>query len=144
MQKKTNRTLILSCICGYLMCSRRSSYWLRRDSRCSTSLNICRRLPYNQCCGSGSGIRCLYNPWIRDPGWEKVRIRIRDEQPGSYFPELINHFFGLKYLNSLMRIQDPGSGMETIRIRDPAWKNVGSGFRDKHPGSATLRTTRHT
>jgi hypothetical protein len=53
----------------------------------------------------------------------------RDEQPGSYFLELRNHFFGflgLKYLNSLMRIRDPG------------WKKVGSGIRDKHPGSATV------
>ncbi len=60
-----------------------------------------------QCCGSGS--------------------EIRDEQPGSYFLELRNHFFGflgLKYVNSLMRIRDPGwrqfeSGMEKSRIRDP-------------------------
>jgi hypothetical protein len=29
-----------------------------------------------QCCGSGIG--CLFDPWIRDPGWEKVSIRIRD------------------------------------------------------------------
>jgi hypothetical protein len=28
--------------------------------------------------------------------------------------------------------------METIRIRDPEWKKVGFGIRDKHPGSATL------
>jgi hypothetical protein len=28
--------------------------------------------------------------------------------------------------------------MEKIRIRDPGWKKVGSGMRDKHPGSATL------
>jgi hypothetical protein len=28
--------------------------------------------------------------------------------------------------------------METIRIRDPGWKKVGSWIRDKHPGSATL------
>jgi hypothetical protein len=61
-----------------------------------------------------------------------------DEQPGSYFLELRNHFLGLKHLNSLMRIRDPGSGMETVRIRDPRWKIVGSGIRDKHPGSATL------
>jgi hypothetical protein len=58
---------------------------------------------------------------------------IRDEQPGSYFLELINHFFGLKYFDSLMQIRDgnnsdPGSGME----------NNGSGIRGKHPGSATL------
>jgi hypothetical protein len=46
---------------------------------------------------------------------------IQDEQPGSYFLELRNHFFvgALKYLYSLMRIRDPG------------WKKVGSGIRDK-------------
>ncbi len=26
----------------------------------------------------GSGIGCLFDLWIRDPGWEKVSIRIRD------------------------------------------------------------------
>jgi hypothetical protein len=34
------------------------------------------------------------------------RIRIRDKQPGSYFRELRNQFFGLKHLNYLMRIRD--------------------------------------
>ncbi len=29
--------------------------------------------------------------------------------------------------------------METVRIRDPGWKKVESGIRDKHPGSATLQ-----
>jgi hypothetical protein len=54
---------------------------------------------------------------------------IRDEQPGSYFLELRNHFFGflgLKYLNSLMRIRDPG------------WRHFGSGIRygkKSDPGS---------
>jgi hypothetical protein len=44
---------------------------------------------------------------------------IRDEQPGSYFLELRKHFFGcfgvkiLKFCDA-----DPGSGMETDRIRD--------------------------
>jgi hypothetical protein len=28
----------------------------------------------------------------------------------------------------------------TVRIRDPGWKKVGTGIRDKHPGSATLVT----
>jgi hypothetical protein len=51
---------------------------------------------------------------------------IRDEQPGSYFLELRNHFFGVKILKFFDA--DPGSG----------WKKVGSGIRDKHPGSATL------
>ena len=40
----------------------------------------------------GMGIR---DPlWIRAPGWEKIRIRIRDEQPGSYLRELRNNFLG--------------------------------------------------
>ncbi len=64
---------------------------------------------------------------------------IRDEQPGSYFLELRNHFFvsfGIKILKFFDA--DPGSGMETVRIRGPEWKKVGSGIRCEHPGSATL------
>ncbi len=72
----------------------------------------------DKCCGSGSGIGCLFDPWIRDPGSEKVS-GIRDEQPGSNCLELRNQFFAflgvkiLKYFD-----EDPGSGMETVRIRD--------------------------
>jgi hypothetical protein len=52
-----------------------------------------------QCCGSGSGIRCLFDPGIRDPGWVKSKdpdtgSGIRDEQSGPYFLELRNHFLG--------------------------------------------------
>jgi hypothetical protein len=73
---------------------------------------------------------------------------IRDEQPGSYFLELRNHFFcffGVKILKFFY--EDPGSGMETVRIRDPGSgmekvgsgiRDPGSGIRDKHPGSTTL------
>jgi hypothetical protein len=61
--------------------------------------------------------------WPLDPGSGMGRKSasgsgIRDEQPGSYFLELRNHFFGLKYLNSL------------IRIRDPGWRQFGSGIRE--------------
>ena len=50
--------------------------------------------------------------------------RIRDDQPGSYFLELRNLFLGykLKFFDA-----DPGSGIETVRIRDPGWKKVGYG-----------------
>ncbi len=57
---------------------------------------------------------------------KKIRIRIHDDQPRSYFRELRNHFFGLKYLNSFMQIRDLG------------WEKFGSGIRYKHPRSATL------
>jgi hypothetical protein len=56
---------------------------------------------------------------IRDGRKSASGSGIRDEQHRSYFLELRNHFFaflGLKYLNSLMRIWDPG------------WKKVGSGM----------------
>jgi hypothetical protein len=69
---------------------------------------------------------------------------IRDEQPGSYFLELRNNFFGFFGVKLLKFCdEDPGSGIETVRIRDPEWKKVGSGIRDKHPGSATLRHTEY-
>jgi hypothetical protein len=67
---------------------------------------------------------------------------IRDEQPGSYYLELRNHFFGffgvkiLKFFDA-----DPVSGIRDGDSSDPGWKKVGSGIRDKHPGSATLTST---
>ncbi len=66
---------------------------------------------------------------IRDGRKSASGSGIRDEQPGTNFLELRNHFFaflGLKYLNSLMRIRDPG------------WRQFGSGIRDgkmSDPGS---------
>jgi hypothetical protein len=101
----------------------------------------------------GSGAFLTPGSGIRDPGWVKSQdpdpgSGIRDEQPRSYFLELRNHFFGLKYLNSLMRIQDPGSGIRDGNnsdpgsgIRDGKKSDPGSGIRDKHPGSATLCVT---
>ncbi len=70
---------------------------------------------------------------IRDPGWEKVSIRIRDEQPGSYFLELRNHFFAFFVVKILKFFdEDPGSG-----IQDPGWRQFGSGMeksRIRDPG----------
>jgi hypothetical protein len=91
----------------------------------------------------GSGIGCLFDPGIRDGIKSASGSGIRDEQPGSYFLELRNHFFAFFWVKILKffdedPFRDPGSGMETVRIRDPGWKKVGSGIRDKHPGSATL------
>jgi hypothetical protein len=80
-----------------------------------------------------SGIRFLFDPWIRDSGSGIGKKSgsgsgIRDEKPRSYFLELRNHFLGLKILKFFDA--DPGSGMETIRIRDPVWKKVGSRIQD--------------
>jgi hypothetical protein len=70
------------------------------------------------CCASESGIRCFFDHWIRDPqDGKKSGFEIRDEHSRSFFRELRNIFWGLKYLNSMMRIRDlfnPGSGMIKI------------------------------
>ncbi len=62
---------------------------------------------------------------IRDGGKSASGSGIRDEQPGSHFLELKNLFFAFlgdkifKFFD-----EDPGSGIETVRIRDPGWKKV--------------------
>ncbi len=42
---------------------------------------------YLQCCGFGSGIRCLFDPWIRDPGC--VEIQHLDTGSGMNNPDHI-------------------------------------------------------
>jgi hypothetical protein len=78
-------------------------------------------------------------PWIQDSGWVKSKNQdpdpgsgIRNEQPGLYFLELINHFLGL---NKIIKFFDagPGSGLAKIRNRDPGWKKVESGIRINIP-----------
>ncbi len=65
-----------------------------------------------------------FDPWIRDPGWVKIKIRIRDEHPGSYFREFKTNFW-VKILTffdvdgdpdpGIFLTIDPGSGMEKNR-----------------------------
>ncbi len=50
---------------------------------------------------------------------KKSRSGIRNEQPGSYFLVLINHFWGYKYFNSLMRIRDGKNSTPGYGIPDP-------------------------
>jgi hypothetical protein len=71
---------------------------------------------------------------IRDGRKSAFGSGIRDEQPGSFFLELRKDFFaffGVKILKFFD--EDPGSGMETVRIRDPGWKKVGSGINIPDP-----------
>jgi hypothetical protein len=65
----------------------------------------------NQCCRSGSWIRCLLDPWIQEPGWV---MNIPDHISESFETSFGLKIPGVRYLNSLMRIRDG-----KIRIRDP-------------------------
>jgi hypothetical protein len=98
-----------------------------------------------QCCGSESGIRCFFNPRIRDPdpGWTNGRIWIRDKtswirdktsrirNTGMYVPPgramspwslpdtvgTRTRASGRNYLFSCYHGQGCGSGLTSIRIR---------------------------
>jgi hypothetical protein len=88
-----------------------------------------------KCFKANYGCICIQNYYsitvsVADPGsgafltpgsgmGERSGSGIQDENPGSYFWVLRNHFFGLKFLNSLRRIWDPG------------WKKLGSGMEKK-------------
>ncbi len=89
--------------------------------------------PSNRYCGSGSRIRCLFDPWIRDAGWVKYR---QDQDPGRKNPDHISgsleQFFWLKILKFF--------------DADPEWKKLKSRkeniwIREKHPTSTTLLQT---
>jgi hypothetical protein len=71
--------------------------------------------------GSGSGIRCIFDPGIRDG--KKSGSGSGMSNPDHISGSLKNNFLVkiLKFFNA-----DPGSGRKKIRLRD------------KHPGSATL------
>jgi hypothetical protein len=74
----------------------------------------------------GSGIWCLFDPWIRDPGWvKKSGSGMNNSDHISESLETIFWVTILKFLDvdGWKKIR---SGMEKILIRD------------KHPGSATL------
>jgi hypothetical protein len=84
----------------------------------------------------GSGIGCLFDPGIRDGIMSASESGIRDEQPRSHFLEFRNHFllfWGLKYLNFLMMIRDPGWRQYASGIRDGKKSDPGSGINIPDP-----------
>jgi hypothetical protein len=114
----------------------------------------------------GSGIRCLFDPWIRNLGSRigirnrsKVRIQIRDPDPGwktriiflraekPFFLVKILKFFDADPGSNIRdgKNSDPGSGIQDRKnldpgsgIRDGKNSDPGSKIQDKHPGSAKL------
>ncbi len=71
--------------------------------------------------------------WPRDPGW----VESQHPDPGSgmnnpdHISRALKPFFWVKILKFFD--VDPGSGLETVRIRDPGWKKVGSGINITDP-----------
>ncbi len=104
--------------------------WTNQLTRCDTCHSSpIKKIFYRQCCGSGSRIRCFFDPWSRDPdpGWGENL----DPDPGwTYqiiFRELRNSFLGLKILNFFTADPDPGSGIFLTLDSDPGRRNSDSG-----------------
>jgi hypothetical protein len=77
-----------------------------------------------------SGLKqCFFYPGIRDPRWEKVRIR--DEHSGSYFRELSINFLRVKKCKygtvHEFFVAIPESDAFLTLIRDHRWKNPDPG-----------------
>jgi hypothetical protein len=80
-----------------------SQTWRRRStaqviltlrSQLKTGRHFCR-----QCCEAGSGIRCLFDPWILDPGWVKNPDHISESLETIFWVKILKFFDA-----------DPGSG----------------------------------
>jgi len=74
----------------------------------------------DQCCGSGSGIR---DPIPLNPGSGMGKKLGSGMNNPDHISDSLETVFRLKYLNSLMRIRDPGwkkfgSGRKTSQIRN--------------------------
>ncbi len=82
----------------------------------------------------GSGAFLTPGSGIWDPRW----VESQHPDPGSgmnnldpFFKSLETIFICFFWVKILKFFDaDPGSGMETGRIRDPGWKKVGSGIGD--------------
>jgi hypothetical protein len=69
-----------------------------------------------QCCGSGTGIRCIFDPWNRDPKWVKKSGSISGMNNPDHISESLKNNFWVKIFEFFFA--DSRSGMEKIRIRD--------------------------
>ncbi len=88
-----------------------------------------------QCSGSGSGIRCLFDPWIRDPRWVKNQNPESGSRSRINIPDHISEssetIFWVKNAlilwcgswSGIRNLLDPGSGVEKFwsgtNILDP-------------------------
>jgi hypothetical protein len=81
----------------------------------------------------GSEIRCLFDPWIRDPGW----VKNQDPDPGSrmnipnHISETLETVFWIKILKFFYA--DADADPIIFLILDSGWKKFGSGINIPDP-----------
>ncbi len=86
--------------------------FLPTDTRFKTGIGKKLSLNYSpqHCCGSG--IRCLFDPLIRDPEWVKNHDLARPGiQSGMNIPDHITESLETKFLGNKFFDADPGSGI---------------------------------
>ncbi len=109
IRMKTRKVLTINHVFEILVAVTKGSTWKEVGSS-----KMCLHLKmFAQCCGSG--IRCIFDPWIRDPWW----VKYQDPDP-EWTSRIIftKQFFQLKMLT--FSDADPGPGSEVFwpGIRD--------------------------
>ncbi len=89
------------------------------------------------------GCSAFFGPWIRDPGWGKIRIP--DPRSGTRDKHISD---SLVTVFRVIKLKFVINSVLGSRIRDPGWNNPDPGYgmekskpgiRDKHPGGTKFR-----
>jgi hypothetical protein len=86
----------------------------------------------------GSGIRCFFDSWIRDPGWVKKHDPDPGFGSGINNPDHISESLETSFWVKILKFSDADPVSGNLLARDPGWKKFGSGVRDKRRRSATM------
>ncbi len=105
--------------------SRRMRLWNNQLGCLGKVIGVVTILPCDQCCGSGSGIRCLFDPWIWDPGW----LENQDPDPGS------GSGSGMNNLDHISESLETICWVKILKFldADTGWKKFGSGINIPDP-----------
>jgi hypothetical protein len=86
-----------------------------------------KKISHCQCSGSEYGIRCLFDPWIQDPG-SGMGKKSRSGS-GINIPNHISESLETIFVSKIQKFfkADPDPGSEIFLTLDPGWKNSGPG-----------------
>jgi hypothetical protein len=71
-----------------------------------------------QCCGSGSGVRCLFDPWCRDPG-SGMGKKSRSGSGMGNIPDHIFESLETIFWIKILKFFDCGSGFGIGNLLEP-------------------------
>jgi hypothetical protein len=79
------------------------------------------KIPMASVADPGSGIRCLFDPWIRDPGW--VKNQNPDPGSGLNIPDHISESLETNFWVKKLKFFLADTRFGIFLTLDPGWKN---------------------